>query len=250
MTAATNINDVLNRLDHIIIWSKEKQSRIGYFATLYRRMTKAVKIGINENKFADAKRMEKLDVIFANRYIQAWDAYINKKPCTTAWCAAFDACDNMKLIVLQHLILGINTHINLDLAIAAAETSPGDAIHDLKGDFEKINTVIANLTEKIQLSLSNVWFPLRALTRISNNREDAVINFSINAARRVSWDNAVALAYATGQGRTNYINLINNSVVTIAKRIVNPSLATSFLLRPVRIMEDRNVSKIIDLLQK
>ena len=132
MIQATSVDDVIAHLDNIIDWSKKKQSRIGYFATLYRNMTKAVKQGIADKTFTDGKRMELLDVIFANRYLDAWDAYVNKQKCSNAWCAAFNACDKNNLIVLQHLILGINTHINLDLGIAAAEacpTGPGRDVH-------------------------------------------------------------------------------------------------------------------------
>ena len=143
MNAITTIDEVITELDSIIEWSLANKSRIGYFATLYRRMTIAVKNGIANNTFQDGKRMEQLDIIFAKRYITAWDAYINKKPCSNAWCNAFDACQQTDLIVLQHLITGINTHINLDLCIAAAECCPRDQIYSLESDFEMINKVIA-----------------------------------------------------------------------------------------------------------
>lgn len=249
VSAATNIQEVIEQLDSIIDWSIKNKSRIGYFATLYRNMTKAVQHGIATNQFADGKRMERLDVIFANRYISAWKAYMSKQPCTSAWCVVFDACETTQLIVLQHLVLGINTHINLDLGIAAAETAPGNAIEALRGDFEKINDVISAESEKLQAALCRVWFPLRLLNKISNNREDAVINFSIKLARQASWTNAVALALKTGQARTNHINLIDNGVVLIARRIIKPSFFTSCLLWPVRYMEDKDVGKLIGLLQ-
>ena len=222
---------------------------MGYFANLYRSMTIAVRDGINQNKFEDGKRMEKLDIIFANRYLGAWDAYIHKKPCTNGWKYAFDACNNNDLIVLQHLILGINTHINLDLGIAAAETAPGNNIFSLKNDFEKINDIISSLTQKVQEALCRVWFPLRVIIRLTNNRQDAVINFSINNARKASWANAVALANAQGQAKINYINLVDNGVVLLGKKITNPGLFLSFLIRPVLRMEKKNVNENIVLLQ-
>lgn len=194
--------------------------------------------------------MEQLDVVFANRYLQAWEAYVNKQKCSNAWCAAFDACDNTKAIVLQHLILGINTHINLDLGIAAAETCPGDKIYDLQHDFEKINDVIESLTEAVQETLCKIWFPLRMLGKISNGRHEAVLNFSIDSARKASWANAVALALVQGEARSNYINMIDNTVTKIAGRVLNPGFGVSFLLSPVRMMEDKKVSNIIDVLNK
>jgi hypothetical protein len=247
-TSATSITEVIQELDNVIDWCVEKKSRIGYFATLYKKMTVAVQQGIQQNRFADGKRMERLDVIFANRYLSAWKAYTTKQPCTNAWCAAFDASESNKLIVLQHLLLGINTHINLDLGIAAAETAGDTDINLLKSDFEMINDVIAHTSNDVQETLCRIWFPLRFINRISNNREDAVINFSIKTARQASWSNAVALSLAKGQARTNHVNFLDNGVVAVANRIKAPGMYVSMLLWPVLKMEDKEVSKIIKTL--
>ena len=248
MIQAKSLAEVITHLNAIIVWSRQHQSRIGYFAALYRRMTIAVQQGIAANSFADGNRMEMLDVMFANRYLQAWEAYTGKQKCTNAWLTSFDACHDNRLIVLQHLLIGINTHINLDLGIAAADSCPGDKIYDLQSDFEKINNVIASITQAVQDDLSEIWFPLKTLTNITNNSHEAILNFSINNARKASWANAVALAAVQGQARSNYINMIDNTVVKITNRIMNPGFATSFILKPVRMMEHSDVSKNIDLL--
>ena len=248
MIEAKTIDEVIHELDNIIVWSKEKQSRIGYFACLYKKMTIAVKLGIQNNMFDDGARMEKLDVIFANRYLHAWDAYVNKRKCTNAWCAAFDYCNSNNLIVLQHLILGVNTHINLDLGIAAAVTAPVQAIYTLEEDFRKINDVIESMVQTVQDTLSEVWFPLKLIAKISNKQQDAVINFSIKAARQTSWANAVSLATITGDANANYINIIDKTVVTIAARVANPGLVLNFILKSIRMMEPKSVSNLIDLL--
>ncbi|MDQ6814170.1 MAG: DUF5995 family protein [Bacteroidota bacterium] len=248
MIKATSVDDVISHLDTIIDWSKSRQSRVGYFATLYRNMTKAVKQGIAGNAFANGERMEALDVIFANRYLQSWDAYVNKQKCSNAWCAAFDACNRKDLIVLQHLILGINTHINLDLGIAAAEACRGEEIYNLKADFDKINGVIASLMQRVQDDLAQVWPPLVVLERIANHRQEAVLNFSIDLARKASWQNALILAKAEGKAKEDYIQIMDNAVVCIANRIMSPGLDAQLLLTPVLLTESKNVSEIIDIL--
>ena len=248
MIKAATIDEVISHLDNIIEWSKHKKSRIGYFATLYRKMTIAVKKGIAQNSFADGKRMEALDIIFANRYLQAWEAYVNKEKCTSAWCAAFDASDTNSLIVLQHLVLGINTHINLDLGIAAAEACPGDKIHELQEDFDKINGVISSLMQTVQDDLTEVWQPLKFLAKIANRRQEALLNFSINVARRVSWQNAVKLSAANESAKEEHINCMDETVVVLADRITNPGLGVRLLLWPVLTMESKNVPDIINLL--
>ena len=248
MIPATTIDEVISHLDNIIDWCKTTQSRIGYFACLYRKMTLAVKQGIANGSFENGQRMELLDVIFANRYLQAWEAYTNNKPCTNAWCKAFDATKQNDLIVLQHLLLGINTHINLDLGIAAAQACPGNQIYDLEADFNKINDVISSLMKNVQEDLSEVWPPLKLLTSISNNQQDAVLNFSITAARKASWANALALAIIPEQNKQSYIDTMDNTVVKLANRIINPGFIMSLLLKPVARMEDDNVCNIISRL--
>jgi hypothetical protein len=250
MITATTIDEVIQHLDAIITWSRLKKSRIGYFAVLYRSMTMAVKNGIAVGSFENGARMALLDVNFANRYIQAWEAYTNGRPCSNAWCRAFNASENNKLAVLQHLILGINTHINLDLAIAAADTCPGDTIHGLKNDFEKINDVISALTQGVQDKLTRIWWPLKLITDITNNRHKAVLNFSITKARETSWANALALSVVENENRENYIGIIDQVVVEVADKVISPGCLASLVLKPVVLMEAKDPVRIIDILME
>ena len=48
------------------------------------------------------------------------------------WSVAFHAAHRRPPIIFQHLLLGMNAHINLDLGIACAEVAPGPAIDDLE----------------------------------------------------------------------------------------------------------------------
>lgn len=249
MLQINSIQGVINNLDAIIAWCKTHQSPMGYFATLYRRMTFAVMEGIQNNKFEDGKRMEQLDIIFATRYLEAWEAYTHQQRCTNAWYVCFEACKNDNLIVLQHLVAGVNAHINLDLGIAAAVVAPGDKIFSLQKDFDKINDVIASLMQAVQDSLCKIWFPLRAIETMANHSQDGVLNFSIVTARKTSWANALALAFIQGDMKDTHINTIDSAVVTIANRIINPGMLTEMLLHPVREMENKEVSKNIELLK-
>ena len=108
MNNATTIDEVIVHLDNIIAVCKQQQSRMGYFACLYRKMTLAVKQGIVDNIFANGSRMELLDVNFANRYLQAWEANSKKERCTRSWSSVFASSATNSLIVLQHLNVCIN----------------------------------------------------------------------------------------------------------------------------------------------
>ena len=101
--------------------------------------------------------MEKLDVIFALRYIDAWKAWISGKPLTQSWQVAFDASKNGGTVILQQMLLGINAHINLNLGIAASETvgSQGSIVNILH-DFDTINAILAPLVDEVQKDLTQV----------------------------------------------------------------------------------------------
>jgi len=236
----------IDELDQIIEWSLANQSRIGYFAVL---MTLAVKQSIIANEFQDGQRMQRLDMIVGSQYFAAWDAYVNQKKCSNAWHSAFDACQNSGLIVLQHLLLRINTHINLDLCIAAAECCPGKSIFGLQSDFEKINEIIAAQSQLVQDNLCNVWPPLKLLTNFSNNQEKSVLNFSIVTARKCSRANAIVLANVDKAPKDEHISQVDNMVVELDKQFIEPERWLEFLLKPVRIMEDPDVDKLIGLLK-
>jgi hypothetical protein len=117
---ATSIDEVLVELDVIIKACRERGSADGYFAALYRRVTAEVKAGIARAGFEDGARMEQLDVAFANRYLDAWTHKEQGVRITESWEVAFDCSRDYWPVVLQHLLLGMNAHINLDLGIAAA----------------------------------------------------------------------------------------------------------------------------------
>lgn len=81
--------------------------------------------------------MERLDVVFANRYLKAFEKYQNIQAPTRSWQLTFEASKRWWPTVFQYLLLGMNAHIYLDLDIAAARTSPRDALHALKIDILK-----------------------------------------------------------------------------------------------------------------
>ncbi|MBX3256086.1 MAG: hypothetical protein KF862_18260 [Chitinophagaceae bacterium] len=245
----TTINEVLLELDAIIAHCDAAASRQAYFALLYRQMTAAVAKGITGGMFEDPERMEKLDVIFARRYIDAWYCYQEKNPCSASWKVAFDAATREDLVVVQHILLGVNTHINLDLSIAAAETAPGQDIFALKKDYDMINDIIAATADEMQNRLEKIWWPMKFFIRVANNKHKAVINFSVSKARQAAWASATAMALTDGEAEKNYINGLDQSVVKVAGAVMNPGRWTGFLLKFVRWSEQKDVKRIIVLLK-
>lgn len=245
---ASSIKEVIQILDTIIAECKQKQSRLGYFATLYKLMTAAVEKGILENIFEDAVRMEKLDVVFANRYLQAYFDYSNNRPVTISWKTAFDAAQNDNLIVVQHLLLGINAHINLDLGIAAADICTVDNIHELQKDFVKINDTIADIYGQLQPRFTKISWPAVFLSKLDPKVVNNTINFSIVKAREVAWANAIILCNDADANREAIITATDNIVCKVANAITHPSTLKNIGLKIIRLFENKNVASNIDTL--
>jgi hypothetical protein len=248
MKEIATINDVILALENIARECARTQSRAGYFAALYKRMTMAVALGIQQGLFEDGPRMEALDILFAKRYLVAYEAFRKSEDCSSSWQHAFTGCGNQSLIVLQHLLLGINAHVNLDLAISAAELAPGERIHALKKDFNYINVLIADLIDDVQKCLEEVWFPMRLLRNVINRQGRAVLNFSMAAARKTAWTNAVILAGMDAAEKRAHIRKMDGMVQVIGEKISHPGFGPSLLLRVIRLTEYEDVARTIHLI--
>ena len=243
--SATTIDEVIHELDKIIAWAAENDSRAGYFAALYRKVTVAVKVQITAGYFEDGPRMERLDVIFANRYLDAFARYRAYEPTTRSWKMAFDALENWPPIVMQHLLVGMNAHINLDLGIAAAEVAPGAALADLRTDFNRINTVLAGLVEEVQTELAQVWPPLGFLLALARQSDDVIVNFSMAQARDAAWRTAQRLAPLAGPERDAAIGEIDADVAGLADRVLRPGGYVGAVILAIRLFERGQVGDIV-----
>lgn len=194
MPALNTIDEVIEALDTIIKQSEDNNDTAGYFAALYRKVTIKVKGGIANNEFEDGSRMEKFDVVFASRYIDAYNAWKRNEPVTIFWKKAFDSSTIYWPIVLHHLLMGMNAHINLDLGIAAAEVSKGKNIHDLQNDFNKINEILSSLVIEVQDNLAQIWPRLKWILKRTDKVDDFMVDFSMQFSRDGAWKFAVMLS--------------------------------------------------------
>lgn len=245
----TTINDVITELDHIIAFSKKQQSTLGYFAALYRKVTISVKEGIANGEFDDGERMEKLDVIFASRYIDAYYAYQAHQKTSLCWMKAFKLADNYWPIVLQHLLIGMNAHINLDLGVAAAQVMKGKEINDLKNDFNKINTLLANLVHSVEQDLSTIWPTLKYILKFTKKVDSFLINFAMKEARDGAWKFAVKLSNTKESQLMLAILNRDVKVDEIGNLITKQGCVITLLFGLIRLGEKGNVlTKINDLI--
>lgn len=250
MSSAGTINDILDELDQIIAECEATNHRLGVFAYVYRRTTAEIAKEIAIGRFEDNKRMEAFDVAFAMLYINAYKNYKVNKPVSKSWAFAFEQAEN-PLTIIQHILMGMNAHINLDLAIATAATMEGQNIMDLKNDFDKVNAILRQITDELQKRISRVS-PLFFLLDILGQRSDEkIIDFSLQKTRSYAWHGAKTIWSQEVSERNKTIQNMDGFALKLSQHISYPnSWILKLILKVIGAFEEKNVSQIILTLYK
>ncbi len=244
----TTIDGVIKRLEAMVEQSRKGREPLGIFAALYLDVTKSVREGIRKNLFQDGVRMERLDVVFANRYLDAYDAYRQKLPCTKSWQTAFEAAKNFDLLTLQYLFMGMNAHINLDLGIAAAETLPVEHLPELEADFHSINRILAEKIDAVQDRLSEISPLLFLVDWFGKKGDEHFAAFSLVAARKNAWRVATRLSKTADEDKSLEINKLDNTVAKLNQIILKPGKFLGIVVKLVKRFETKDVDKVIEML--
>jgi hypothetical protein len=245
------IDEVLVELDQVILRARKEETRLGYFATLYRNVTLKVKHGIANGFFKDGARMEKLDVTFAGRYLAALQAYRDGQNISRCWLVAFRAADNWSPIILQQLLVGMNAHINFDLGIAAQTVAPGSELPSLQADFNRINDILASMVQKVRSDVEEVSPWIKLLDAYASQTEDRLIDFSMSKARASAWlvANMVNSTPADKLGRE--LEILDEGVAKLGGLITSPKgFLFNLGLRIIRVRESNDVPHVIDVLSQ
>ncbi len=248
---AKTIDEVIVLLEEIIETSKKEESPLGYFAALYQKVTICVKEKLGTGYFDDDARMELLDVVFANRYLLAYANYRANKANTQSWEVAFNLSKYNDLIVLQHLILGMNAHINLDLGIAAAQISKPSNIHLLESDFNKINDILGELVDDVKSNLSLIWRPLVWILKKLKNVDNFLVNFSMGIARDGAWKFANELILEMENlNDENCIFIRDGKIKILSDQVVSKGKLEKIIFKIIQFTEWGSVSNRIEVLRK
>lgn len=244
-----SIDQVIDELTAIIEWSRQHDSCLGYFPALYRKVTIQVRDQVHAGAFDDNARMARLDVIFANRYLEAFRQHQAGVAPTQSWQAAFTAASEWRPTVIQHLLLGMNAHINLDLGIAAATVARGSQLPLLHADFTRINQLLAGLVDDVQRELGEVWPPLRVLLHFVRRSDDLVVNFSMARARDTAWSLAKTLARSDPDSWPAQIEKQDRQIARFAGVIRRPGITLSTALLAIRMGERGSNAHIVGILE-
>ena len=248
MAVPERLSELLAEMDALVEGYRYDGDRSGYFAAMYRCVTREVARRCEAGGFDDSERMVEFASAFARRYLDAAHARRAGRPTTNSWATAFDASRRWKPVVLQHLMLGMNAHINLDLGVVTAELGDTYGIDQMAGDFRRINDLLASMVESCQRGVSDVSPWMGLLDRMGGRTDTVFVRFSLVRARDVAWHTAQRLAPLPTAARRDAIEQLDQDVARLGALVLDGPLPVDLALVAVRLRERRHVRDVIDRL--
>lgn len=247
----TTIDQVVAAIQTVVDWSKQNQSRLGYFAALYKRITIAIRAAIAAGKFQNGPRLQLLDVTFASRYFAALNGYFHPgdfPPPSHAWRVAFDGATHPEPIIIQHMLAGVNAHIDLDLGIAAEAVAPGAALPSLHDDFNTVNTVLADQVSGVVDEIDDLSPVLSDIYDVLMKDEIDLIDDSLVVFRDAAWRFACVLAAELPPLHPPTIMLRDLEVAKFGTLIFYPPPLLAAIVAAIAARESRDIVHNIEVL--
>jgi hypothetical protein len=202
------------------------------FLGTYLRTTIAVGEAVRDGVFEDGAWVEAWDVAFANLYLDALDADLDGRPVPRPWRLAFGARPDLR--PLQHVLLGINAHINYDLpqallAVISDEDFADPAVVERRRrDHERIDGVLSGRVAAEDEELAAVS-ARSLLDRLLTPLNQLASKRFLREARQKVWHNTGELQQARLAGPDVYAVRLGELEVLSAAKIAD-------LLRPGQVL--------------
>jgi hypothetical protein len=130
MGPSSDIAGLVGRMEGLLAQLQVAGDPGRFFLATYLRTTRAVAEELGRGRFRDPEWVERWDVAFADLYLDALeDAQAGRRP-PGPWAVAFGAGDRDGLPPLRHVLLGMNAHINYDLAQSLLAVIPERQFED------------------------------------------------------------------------------------------------------------------------
>lgn len=162
--------DVAQRMQAQVAQWQQARDRRAIFLQCYAMMTENMLEGVANGRFHDGPWVTHLLHHFAGYYFDALEAYDAGERCTAVWTLAHDAATKKRANVLQNLFLGVNAHINYDLALTVYDLLhaewPGLPPAQRRAHYEDyclVNAIIAETIDAVQDEVVERQSPLMAL---------------------------------------------------------------------------------------
>jgi hypothetical protein len=178
------------------------QDRRAIFLGCYTLMTRNMLDAIDAGRFHDGGWVSRLLHRFADYYFEALAAY-EQQPAAAppVWQLAHDMARREHVMTIQHLLLGVNAHINFDLIFSLADLLEPewdqldeDAREKRHADHTQVNLIIGETIDRVQDAILEPRSPwLDIFDRLLGPVDEWLTSRLIAGWREAVWREAVRL---------------------------------------------------------
>ena len=204
----------------------------GHFPAMYAEVTARVERRCAEGGFEDPERMRRFVDVFAGHFTRA---AADRDRAPVCWQASWDVAGDRRLLVVQHLLLGVNAHVNHDLPQAVVEVAGDGPLQAVRADFDAVNDVLAATQGDVLRRLGRVAGWTGVAARAGGDR---AFRFSLTAARRQAWQAAERLRALPSEQRPAHLRELDRLVGVLAYLVTRPHPPLSWAVPVLRRLED------------
>lgn len=186
--------------DRVQAW-EAAQDRRSIFLACYATMTGNMLDALEAGRFGDTAWVARLLQRFAEYYFDALACYERRleSEVPPVWLLAHEAALRDDAMTVQHLLVGVNAHINYDLVFAVAEllspewtTLPDEQRAKRRADYDLVNAIISESIDRVQDAVLEVRSPwLDVVDKILGPVDEWLISDLITRWRDEVWRQAV-----------------------------------------------------------
>ena len=226
---AGGIDGVLDRM-RAIDGALPGRDGAAVFNRMYLAVTEDVAASLTRpGIFADPAFMHRLDVVFAGRWLEAYDAAARAATSgrvPRAWAPLFECRDDPGVLPVQFALAGMNTHIAHDLPLAVVRTCVDLATEPgapgVRADYEAVNALLAAREAAVRRSFLSTHG--LALDRLVGPAAHLLASWKIDKARDAAWVHAEtlwALRHTTALA-ARYRRTLARSVGLVSRLLLTP----------------------------
>lgn len=237
----TEAADGLEALEHAL---RKRQDRRAIFTSAYLNITRAIAQALEAGTFRDGAWTTRYTIAFANLYRSALLAYEQGDIAAVpkSWRIAFATACGGRALVIQDLVLGINAHINHDLALALVEIGIDPDRAARYADHCTVNQVLHTAVDPMQERVGRLYAPiLNLLDRGCERLDEEIACFSVAKARESAWTTALALTNARDESERAAIRTsLDDRSAVLARLILAPTFAQPWVVAALQHLETIN----------
>jgi hypothetical protein len=242
VTAAyTSLGEAFDGLTAVEQALRARHDRRAIFVTAYLVITDAIRRRVATGWFVDNQWVAQYTICFADLYRQALLAYQNgdESALPKAWRLSCDTSAHGRGLLIQDLVLGINAHINYDLALALHKVGIDTKRNERYVDHTAVNQVLQTAIDQLQDQVCDIYAPiLRVLDFAGGRLDETLSHFSVAKAREAAWLSAVALANARDDHERQGLRAgLNDRAGVLARLILSPNPLHPWLIEALRHVE-------------